>query len=55
MEMSEISVIVPVLDEATQLEIGWKLNSTLIDKLSKKLGIADLGEYMGDKELKNNF
>jgi hypothetical protein len=31
----------------TQLDLGWELNSSLIDKLSKKLGIADLREYIG--------
>jgi glycosyltransferase involved in cell wall biosynthesis len=31
----------------TQLDLGWELNSTWIDKLSKKLGIADLREYIG--------
>jgi hypothetical protein len=34
-------------DYYTQLDLGWELNSTLIDKLSKKLGIADLREYIG--------
>jgi len=31
----------------TQLDLGWELNSTWIDKLTKKLGIADLREYIG--------
>ena len=30
-----------------QLDLGWELNSTFIDKLSKKIGIADLREYIG--------
>lgn len=31
----------------TQLDLGWELNATWIDKLTKKLGIADLREYIG--------
>ncbi|MCX9073478.1 MAG: glycosyltransferase [Candidatus Methanoperedens sp.] len=31
----------------TQLDLGWELNSTWIDRLTKKLGIADLREYIG--------
>lgn len=31
----------------TQLDIGRAMDKTLIDKMSKKLGIADLREYIG--------
>jgi glycosyltransferase involved in cell wall biosynthesis len=31
----------------SQLDLGWELNSTWMDKLTKKLGIADLREYIG--------
>ncbi len=31
----------------SQLDLGWELNSTWVDKLAKKLGIADLREYIG--------
>lgn len=30
-----------------QMDLGWELNSTWVDKLTKKLGIADLREYIG--------
>ena len=30
-----------------QLDLGWKLDSTLIDRLSRKLGVADLRSYIG--------
>jgi len=31
----------------SQMDLGWQLNNTWVDKLSKKLGIADLREYIG--------
>ncbi|MDO9097968.1 MAG: glycosyltransferase [Candidatus Methanoperedens sp.] len=30
-----------------QMDLGWELNSTWVDKLTKKMGIADLREYIG--------
>jgi glycosyltransferase involved in cell wall biosynthesis len=33
-----------------QLDIGKKVDSTMIDKLSKKLGIAELREYIGIRD-----
>ncbi|MEA1944945.1 MAG: glycosyltransferase [Euryarchaeota archaeon] len=30
-----------------QLDLGWKLDSTLIDRLTRKLGVADLRAYIG--------
>ena len=33
-----------------QLDIGKKVDSTMIDRLSKKLGIAELREYIGIRD-----
>ena len=30
-----------------QLDLGWKLDSTLMDRLTKRLRVADLREYVG--------
>jgi glycosyltransferase involved in cell wall biosynthesis len=43
----EVMGLLGTLYYYTQLDLGWELNSTLIDKISKKLGIADLREYIG--------
>lgn len=43
----EVMGLLGTLYYYTQLDLGWELNSTLIDKLSKKLGVADLREYIG--------
>ena len=31
----------------SQLDLGWELNSTWVDNLTKKIGIADLRKYIG--------
>ncbi len=31
----------------SQLDLGWELNSTWVDNLTKKVGIADLRKYIG--------
>ncbi len=33
-----------------QLDIGRKIDSTIVDKITNKLGIADLREYIGIRE-----
>lgn len=43
----EVMGLLGTLYYYTQLDLGWELNSTFIDKLSKKLGVADLREYIG--------
>ncbi len=43
----EVMGLLGTLYYYTQLDLGWELNSTWIDKLAKKLGIADLREYIG--------
>jgi hypothetical protein len=43
----EVMGLLGTLYYYTQLELGWELNSTFIDKLSNKLGIADIREYIG--------
>lgn len=43
----EVMGLLGTLYYYAQLDLGWELNSTFIDKISKKLGIADLREYIG--------
>ncbi len=43
----EVMGLLGTLYYYSQLDLGWELNSTWIDKLTKKLGIADLREYIG--------
>ena len=43
----EVMGLLGTLYYYSQLDLGWELNSTWTDKLSKKLGIADLREYIG--------
>jgi glycosyltransferase involved in cell wall biosynthesis len=43
----EVMGLLGTLYYYAQLDLGWELNSSLIDKISKKLGIADLREYIG--------
>lgn len=43
----EVMGLIGTLYYYAQLDLGWELNSTFIDKISKKLGIADLREYIG--------
>ncbi len=43
----EVMGLLGTLYYYSQLDLGWELNSSWIDKLTKKLGIADLREYIG--------
>ncbi|VVB90694.1 Glycosyltransferase AglE [uncultured archaeon] len=43
----EVMGLIGTLYYYAQLDLGWELNSTFIDKITKKLGIADLREYIG--------
>lgn len=43
----EVMGLLGTLYYYAQLDLGWELNSTFIDKLSKKIAIADLREYIG--------
>ncbi len=43
----EVMGLLGTLYYYAQLDLGWELNSSWIDKLTKKLGIADLREYIG--------
>ncbi|HEY9246684.1 MAG TPA: glycosyltransferase [Candidatus Methanoperedens sp.] len=43
----EVMGLLGTLYYYAQLDLGWELNSTWMDKLTKKLGIADLREYIG--------
>ncbi len=43
----EVMGLLGTLYYYAQLDLGWELNSTLIDKISKKVGFADLREYIG--------
>ena len=43
----EVMGLLGTLYYYAQMDLGWELNSTLIDKLTKRLGIADLREYIG--------
>ncbi|HEY9205795.1 MAG TPA: glycosyltransferase [Candidatus Methanoperedens sp.] len=43
----EVMGLLGTLYYYAQMDLGWELNSSWIDKLSKKLGIADLREYIG--------
>ncbi len=43
----EVMGLLGALYYYSQLDLGWELNSTWINKLTKKLGIADLREYVG--------
>ncbi|MDD5617385.1 MAG: glycosyltransferase [Candidatus Methanoperedens sp.] len=43
----EVMGLLGTLYYYAQLDLGWELNSTFIDKITKRLGIADLREYIG--------
>ncbi len=43
----EVMGLLGTLYYYAQLDLGWELNSTIMDKVSKRLGIADLREYIG--------
>ncbi len=43
----EVMGLLGTLYYYAQLDLGWELNSTFIDKITKRLSIADLREYIG--------
>jgi glycosyltransferase involved in cell wall biosynthesis len=43
----EVMGLLGTLYYYAQLDLGWELNSTFIDKITKRVGIADLREYIG--------
>lgn len=43
----EASGLLGTLYYYSQLDLGWELNSTWIDNMTKKVGIADLRKYIG--------